>query len=120
MIKVFRTDCDDEFDEYINDRLNPDWVLETLTVRPPKLYDDGTKRWILEGKGDDIFSAEYNEEFVERLGLFNNISIIFEDGTEFKYRKSFGDNAYKIGLEIKEYLENKNTCVLQEDDDYIV
>ena len=111
MIKVFRTDCDDEFDRYVNGEKDPDWILETLTIRPPIHKDADCKRWMLDGKGDDIFSAEYDEKFVERFGLFDNISIKFEDGTEFKYRKSCGDNAYKIGLELKEYLENNLSLI---------
>lgn len=120
MIKVFRTDCDDEFDDYVDGKLNPDWVLETLSVRPPRLQNDDTKRWILEGKGNDLFNDELNDEFLERFDLFNNVSITLEDGTEFKYRKSLGDDAYKIGLELKDHLENKNTCVLQDDDTFVV
>lgn len=120
MIKIFRTDCDDEFDDYVDGKLNPDWVLETLSVRPPKRHDDDTKKWILEGKGNDLFNDEPNEEFLERLDLFNNVSITLEDGTEFRFRRDLGDDAYKIGLELKDHLENKNTCVLQDDDTFVV
>lgn len=121
MIKVFRTDMDDEFDDYVDGKLKPDWELESLTVRPPILKDDDTKIWILEGKGADLFNGDPDDEFLERLGLFNNLSIILEDGTEFRYRMSLGDDAYKIGLELKEYLEgNHATCVLQDDDTFVV
>ena len=121
MIKVFRTDMDDEFDDYVDGKLDPDWELETLTVRPPILQDADTKIWILDGRGDDIFNDDPDAEFLERLDLFNNVSIILEDGTEFKYRKSLGDDAYKIGLELKEHLEgNHTTCVLQDDDTFVV
>lgn len=120
MIKVYRTDVDEEFDDYVDGKLDPDWELESLTVRPPKHSDGYGKRWILEGRGNDLFNGDPDDEFLERLGLFNNVSIILEDGTEFKYRKSLGDDAYKIGLELKNYLENKNTCVLQDDDTFVV
>lgn len=120
MIKVFRTDCDDEFDRYVNGEKDPDWILETLTIRPPIHKDADCKRWMLDGKGDDLFNGDPDDEFLERLDLFDNVSIILEDGTEFKYRKSLGDDAYKIGLELKNYLENKNTCVLQDDDTFVV
>lgn len=120
MIKVFRTDMDDEFDDYVDGQLDPDWELETLTVHSPK-HDDGYgKRWILIGQGNDLFNGDSDDEFLERLDLFDNISIILEDGTEFKYRKSLGDDAYKIGLELKNHLENRNTCVLQDDDTFVV
>lgn len=120
MIKVYRTDIDEEFDDYVDGKLEPDWELESLTIRLPKRHDDDTKTWILEGRGNDLFNGDPDDEFLERLDLFNNVSIILEDGTEFKYRKSLGDNAYKIGLELKNYLENKNTCVLQDDDSFVV
>ena len=120
MIKVYRTDVDEEFDDYVDGKLDPDWELETLTVRSPRLQNDDTKRWMLEGRGNDLFNGDPDDEFLERLDLFNNVSIILEDGTEFKYRKSLGDDAYKIGLELKNYLENKNTCVLQDDDTFVV
>lgn len=120
MIKVFRTDIDEEFDDYVDGNLDPDWELESLTIRPPRLQNDDTKRWMLEGRGNDLFNDVPNDEFLERLDLFDNVSIILEDGTEFKYRKSLGDDAYKIGLELKNHLENKNTCVLQDDDTFVV
>ena len=120
MIKVFRTDIDDEFDDYVDGKLDPDWEFETLTVRPPILQDADTKIWILQGRGDDMFNDDHDAEFLERLGLFNNLSITLEDGTEFRYRMSLGDDAYKIGLELKNYLENRNTCVLQDDDTFVV
>ena len=120
MIKVYRTDIDEEFDDYVDGKLEPDWELEFLMIRLPKRHDDDTKTWILEGRGNDLFNGDPDDEFLERLDLFNNVSIILEDGTEFKYRKSLGDNAYKIGLELKNYLENKNTCVLQDDDTFVV
>ena len=118
MIKVFRTDCDDEFDDYVDGKLDPDWELESLTVHSPK--DGYGKRWILIGRGNDLFNGDPDDEFLERFDLFNNVSITLEDGTEFKYRKSLGDDAYKIGLELKDHLENKNTCVLQDDDIFVV
>ena len=120
MIKVFRTDIDDEFDDYVDGKLDPDWEFETLTVPPPILQDADTKIWILQGRGDDMFNDDPDAEFLERLGLFNNLSITLEDGTEFRYRMSLGDDAYKIGLELKNYLENRNTCVLQDDDTFVV
>lgn len=120
MIKVFRTDVDEEFDNYVDGKLDPDWELKSLTIRPPKRHDDDTKTWILEGMGNDLFNDEEDDKFLERLDLFNNVFIILKDGTEFKYRKSLGDNAYKIGLELKNYLENKNTCVLQDDETFVV
>lgn len=121
MIKVFRTDMDDEFDDYVDGKLDPDWELESLTIRPPKRHDDDTKTWILEGKGNDLFNGDPDDEFLERLDLYDNVSIILEDGTEFKYRRSLDDDAYKIGLELKAHLEsNHTTCVLQDDDDYVV
>lgn len=121
MIKVFRTDMDDEFDNYVNGELDPDWELETLMVRSPK-HDDGYgKRWILIGKGNDLFNGDPDDEFLERLDLFDNVSITLEDGTEFRYRRDLGDDAYKIGLELKEHLEGKHTtCVLQDDDTFVV
>lgn len=120
MIKLYRTDIDEEFDDYVDGKLEPDWELESLTIRAPKRHDDDTKTWILEGKGNVLFNGDPNDEFLERFDLFNNVSIILEDGTEFKYRKSLGDDAYKIGLELKNYLENKNTCILQDDDIFVV
>ena len=120
MIKVYRTDIDEEFDDYVDGKLKPDWELESLTIRSPKHSEGYGKRWILEGKGNDLFNGDPDDEFFERFDLFDNVSIILEDGTEFKYRRSLGDNAYKIGLELKEHLENKNTCVLQDDDTFVV
>ena len=120
MIKVYRTDVDEEFDDYVDGKLDPDWELESLTVRSPKHSDGYGKRWMLEGRGNDLFNGDPDDEFLERLDLFDNVSIILEDGTEFKYRKSLGDDAYKIGLELKNHLENKNTCVLQDDDTFVV
>lgn len=121
MIKVFRTDIGEEFNAYVDGKLEPDWELESLTVREPLRKGIYNKIWILEGMGNDIFNGEPDDKFLERLGLFDNISIILEDGTEFKYRKDLDDDAYKIGLELKEHLEgNHATCVLQDDDTFIV
>lgn len=121
MIKVFRTDIDEEFDAYVDGKLDPDWELDTLTIRPPRLNDGYIKTWILEGRGNDLFNGDPDDKFIERFDLFDNVSITLEDGTEFKYRKDLGDDAYKIGLEIKEHLENKQTtCVLQDDDTFVV
>lgn len=94
--------------------------LAKFHKKPEELIQDAdTKIWILQGRGDDIFNDDPDAGFLERLGLFDNLSIALEDGTEFRYRMSSGDDAYKIGLELKNYLENRNTCVLQDDDTFV-